>query len=539
MSRQPYVEDAVDVDVPPPAPSPPPAIRPDAVGPVQGADVFDFLVDEHTPDTSRVSLGGSREQMSMKRNAHSIFGPPGGRLEGEDVHDSHYKEKGFSYGADPVRPSSWAPNASMASLDFMTPAAKTRSQWERTESATHSRTNSAATSDKKRKRGSPEALDLSAIHEKGSRRSRHPQDTPMADAPPSSADTPGLSHSGLTGGLNRLLSEPRNPFPPTPDYSDEKEYSREIEYIERRPGILESENPASPLKRHRTTKETTANKPTTNTDNGFSIKGRAGRLMSMVGNNTTSNSSAPPPTNKETAIVRSKPHRNSSSSDTRPTKPSVEPRRVERKKTRVQRPMSMFAAPRRDSSSQADRDRDQYRDRDRDRDRYSSVASNTSRRRRGSNESPEARRRKFKAIEYHYPRDRAPEPGRERESKDRETSRRPPTDSDLSDDDYHPQHARRGGKPGNTATRDGTSGDRDMVIFGEEKRMALRAESFLSFVTKGPDSERGCSMNKALKRWHRDGEGRFASGSKEEEQKELWKGLRLRRNERGEVVVFF
>lgn len=80
-----------------------------------------------------------------------------------------------------------------------------------------------------------------------------------------------------------------------------------------------------------------------------------------------------------------------------------------------------------------------------------------------------------------------------------------------------------------------------MVIFGEEQRLKMRAEAFLSYVTKGPGSQRGCSVNKALKRWHRDGAGTGAEygGSKEDEQKELWRGLRLRRNERGEVVVFF
>jgi cell growth-regulating nucleolar protein len=56
-------------------------------------------------------------------------------------------------------------------------------------------------------------------------------------------------------------------------------------------------------------------------------------------------------------------------------------------------------------------------------------------------------------------------------------------------------------------------------------------------VRKGPESEKGYSINKALKRWHRDvGSG---SGSKHDEEKELWKSLRLKRNERGEVVVFF
>ncbi|KAK4561038.1 hypothetical protein LTR86_004993 [Recurvomyces mirabilis] len=62
------------------------------------------------------------------------------------------------------------------------------------------------------------------------------------------------------------------------------------------------------------------------------------------------------------------------------------------------------------------------------------------------------------------------------------------------------------------------------------------AELFMSFITKGPDSERGLSINKALKRFHRELDTR--SGEKEEEDKDLWKSLRLRRNDRGEIVLF-
>jgi cell growth-regulating nucleolar protein len=67
-----------------------------------------------------------------------------------------------------------------------------------------------------------------------------------------------------------------------------------------------------------------------------------------------------------------------------------------------------------------------------------------------------------------------------------------------------------------------------------------RAELFLSFITKGPDSERGLSINKALKRYHREVGGSSKGGSVAEDDgdKELWKGLRLRRNSRGEIVLF-
>ena len=64
-----------------------------------------------------------------------------------------------------------------------------------------------------------------------------------------------------------------------------------------------------------------------------------------------------------------------------------------------------------------------------------------------------------------------------------------------------------------------------------------RADLFMSFVTKGPESERGYSINKLLKRYHRERDVR-GEEEKGEEDKELWRGLRLRRNSRGEVVLF-
>ncbi|KAJ4421240.1 hypothetical protein N0V82_003872 [Gnomoniopsis sp. IMI 355080] len=81
---------------------------------------------------------------------------------------------------------------------------------------------------------------------------------------------------------------------------------------------------------------------------------------------------------------------------------------------------------------------------------------------------------------------------------------------------------------------------------GEEKRSGsgalvrydYRADLFFSMVNKGPESERGCSVNKALKRFHRE---RNASGdamSKPLEEKELFKTLRMKRNESGEIVLF-
>ncbi|KAJ2985449.1 hypothetical protein NUW58_g5523 [Xylaria curta] len=65
-----------------------------------------------------------------------------------------------------------------------------------------------------------------------------------------------------------------------------------------------------------------------------------------------------------------------------------------------------------------------------------------------------------------------------------------------------------------------------------------RSDLFLSLCNKGPESERGCSVNKALKRYHRERTASGTSLSKIMEEKELWRSLRMRRNERGEIVLF-
>lgn len=77
------------------------------------------------------------------------------------------------------------------------------------------------------------------------------------------------------------------------------------------------------------------------------------------------------------------------------------------------------------------------------------------------------------------------------------------------------------------------SGSGAMVVFGEG-----RADLFFSMVNKGPDSERGCSINKALKRFHRERSGAGDVLPKPLEEKELFKTLRMRKNEQGEIVLF-
>ncbi len=82
---------------------------------------------------------------------------------------------------------------------------------------------------------------------------------------------------------------------------------------------------------------------------------------------------------------------------------------------------------------------------------------------------------------------------------------------------------------------DAPDDSQQLVVYREQ----ARAELFMSFINKGPNSERGVSMNKALKRYHRERSAQGLGLGKAEEEKQLWRSLRFRKNERGEVVLFF
>jgi cell growth-regulating nucleolar protein len=74
-----------------------------------------------------------------------------------------------------------------------------------------------------------------------------------------------------------------------------------------------------------------------------------------------------------------------------------------------------------------------------------------------------------------------------------------------------------------------------MVVYQPQN---ARAEILLEFVNKGPDSDRGVSMNKALKRYHRERSAMGGALGKASEEKELWRSLRMKKNDRGEIVLF-
>ena len=510
--RRPYVEDAPDADdpnpkepPPPPAPSPPPVssssappcTQAESSGIKADVNVFDFLLPDETPNASKVSLVGSREQMKMVDHAPSVFEPSkalarldAGLDDEEKEYDIAYEENGFSYGADPIKPSLYPNFESNVSMEFMTPAPRNgkdrnNRNRDRQASADSSQANGAnGAGDKKRKRGHIEDLDIAAAN------LRPEADTPMAEAPSSMQNHPGtpmLRHSGLTGGLGRLLREERSPSAEYEDCSDDQEQRR-------------YQDPQSPIKRTRR-----GEKETTVGDNGLgiSIKGRAGRIMSMFGGSTLSGSSGstsdPPPK----AFIQI--HRGAADLD-KNSGPLVQIRRHKR-------------TPRVRHSVNGDVRQPEVRKPRRNNNNLTFQANGN-----GHYELTRTPRR-VKAIDY-------------RKEPDRSHSRSPRDDVQWRNDNNNHQ----------------------LIIYRQpqvaDPLHQEKANHFLSLVTKGPDSERGCSVHKALKRFHRDypstagsedfdgerrgrGKGRNDRDRRVDEERDLWRTLRLRRNERGEVVVFF
>ncbi|KAF2199819.1 hypothetical protein GQ43DRAFT_101495 [Delitschia confertaspora ATCC 74209] len=412
VPRNAYVEDTIDaetgavaiVDAPPRAPSPPPAAH--SLGYQEQAalppvNVFDFLDTSSTPNASRVGYPTDESRM-IEDSIPPVY----------EENMATTTNNGFSYGNDPVRASNERHQStydvreavpSFADPAYTTPAPKTH---RRTKSADKDLdTSSKKTTDRKRKRNSPSELDMELV------RAQRERDVTMADAPP--------LHSGLTGGLSRLLARE---FPPSPDYSGD--------YVEA--------SPLSPMKR---AKQSTS-KALAKAQREWEIQQERERKAEM-----------------KAEIEREKERERG--------------RERERKKK----------SKRRDDSAGAKR---KHRERRR-RDTSSSV-------------SPDRQHKAVKAIEYH------PE----------------------------------------SASSNGTSGEVGALIVRGSTDLAVkdaaqeRAELFMSFVNKGPDSERGMSINKALKRYHRERYDRWGRDlGKGEEEKELWKSMRLRRNEKGEIVLFF
>ncbi|KAL4910796.1 hypothetical protein BDW74DRAFT_2692 [Aspergillus multicolor] len=415
--RAPYVEDAPDsqVNLAPAAPTPPTPNENKSAPAQEGGkvNVFDFLVDEKTPNASKISLAEPKEQMKMKDHAPSVFkaSQTSARAENEDG-NKEYEDNGFSYGSGPIQPPMYPNKDAAASMEFMTPAPKKKKE-RRGERKQSPPTLATTTSEKKRKR----RIDDHDMED---------ADTPMLEAPSSVVNHPGtpMLHSGLTGGLDRMLRSP------SLDGGDDLENPRR-----------RYQDPSSPLKRTRRDEKEGHG----DAGLGISIKNRAERLVSsMFAGSSVSGSEAEPRKAKKTHKVR---HDDQASSS-------------EALKTK------------RKSSAQTGGD----------------LPS-----------------RRAKKVEY--------------------------PDSPRDD-------------------------SREMIVYRQENHpdesQRQMAAHFLSLVTKGPESTRGFSVNKVLKRFHKDfsdeldgdrgrGQGRSRADREQrvDDEKDLWRTLRLKQNERGEIVVFF
>jgi cell growth-regulating nucleolar protein len=374
--------------------------------------VFDFLDPSSTPNVPRTThIDEARMLEDSQPPAYEPQYMPGiadvMKFQVADD-DESFAQNGFSYGNEQVRPSRERFDS------YATPAPKPK----------HSRTKSRDTdvettskkTDRKRKRNSPSELDMSAI------RAQEQRDTTMADAP-------AMLHSGLTGGLNRLLARPE--FPPSPDDSGD--------YVN---------SPLSPMKRAK--------------------QGNSKALMRAQREYEAEQAKQRKADIKAREQAEKKEKDRGRDRDRKERKASTALVKIRPKKKRE------------DSTTEVRRIR---------RRQYSSSVS------------PAPRDRKtVKAIEYQRSTTSSPEPDGQGQLIVRPTGDVAPVSADYD----------------------------------------ARAGLFMSFITKGPDSERGMSVNKALKRYHRERHEHHArASSKADEEKELWKDLRLRRNDRGEIVLFF
>jgi cell growth-regulating nucleolar protein len=371
------------VDAPPRAPSPPPPVN-----------VFDFLIGDGT------STRAPEDDEDWESEAVEDLGDDDDSDNGgEDTPMSDtFEVNGFTYGNAPIASAfqyfeSFAsiPQPRKAESNVATPAP----------SKTHSRNISMDSTgqkkSQKRKRGHLEDIDTARSN-----------DIAMTDAPP--------LHSGLTGGLNRLLSRPE--FPPSPDLS----------------GDAVGESPLSPLKRNR------------RRDDSHNREHR-----------------------------REKKPRRKSNSDT------------EDKKHKSSRAAAAAAATAAATATTAKDDKSSKPGRWERRRTTKRSASPPNTRAKAASPARNANGKPLKAIEY--PNSQLPSKGQSQElvkysQTSMEIERRPVVSKSV--------------------------------------------DLFLTSLARGSDSDEGVSLHKALKRWRRDG----GSG-----EKELWKMLKVRANDRGELII--
>ncbi|KAH9860562.1 hypothetical protein J1614_011893 [Plenodomus biglobosus] len=428
-----YVEDAANVEntlavvnAPPRCPTPPPAAY--SLGyheqaSLEAPNVFDFLDGSETPAAPRRYKPLDESRMLEDSEPPAYNQPPAYEQENvpsvADVmayqvqeDNQGFAQNGFAYGGEPLRPTNERYDS------YTTPAPK--SKHTRTKSRdTDVETTSKKTDRKRKRKSSPTELDMSLV------RAHEQRDTTMLDAPPS-------FHTGLTGGLNRLLARPE--FPPSPDDSGEF-----------------ANSPLSPIKRAK--------------------QGNSKALLRAQ---------------KDWEVQQQKQRKTETKTRESGEKKEKEKERGrERNRERVERKNGTALVKIRPKKKREESTKESRRQRRR---QYSSSVS------------PAPERKSIKAIEYRPSGSESPAP-----NGDGQLIVRP-------------------------------NGDLAPIVPDADSRVGL----FMSFITKGPDSERGMSVNKALKRYHRERcDHRERVPSKVDEEKELWKDLRLRRNDRGEIVLFY
>ena len=137
----------------------------------------------------------------MVEQSSSLVGK-GDRPAGLGIDEEAYEKYGFTYGTEPVPVAKERPK-----VEYFTPAPKSLLKHNpSTDSFYNLEDSERKSTDKKRKRSHAEDLEMTAP-----RRPNHETDHVMDDAPPA------ILHSGLTGGLGRLLTkskfEPRDELP--------------------------------------------------------------------------------------------------------------------------------------------------------------------------------------------------------------------------------------------------------------------------------------------------------------------------------------
>ena len=236
------------VDVPPRAPTPPPAAPPPAEL-TQDVNVFDFLVTaDVSKGTAKLPAPPNKERAIEKPARHTNgdvqhYQQPPNTHDHKHFHPNnheagiYYEQNGFAYGNGPVPPSmgrydSWPtfvegrPSSAYIDPAFKTPAPKEHRKDKRVK----------LTSEKKRKRYLVEELDLSTNRRPSSR------DEPMSDAAVIDGSGGRVLHSGLTGGLSRLITDV--------DFQDDR--------------INAGPTPSSPVKRSKRNNDTSATTTTKN-----------------------------------------------------------------------------------------------------------------------------------------------------------------------------------------------------------------------------------------------------------------------------------